>query len=130
MSELQSGEKKRRNSIFLSERFMAAVCAAFMITGLASLFFIIRAGEGFAVFETLTKMITAGAMYLAFKFFRWDAAKGLRIAVPFGYFPGDNPNCEPNFTWRCHANLMYSNWLNYCVYQKTPFRLEELAGMD
>lgn len=59
-----------------------------------------------------------------------DAAKGLKIAVPFGYFPGDNPNCEPNFTWRCHANLMYSNWLNYCVYQKTPFRLEALAGMD
>ena len=81
MSELQSGEKKRRNSIFLSERFMAAVCAAFMITGLASLFFIIRAGEGFAVFETLTKMITAGAMYLAFKFFRWDAAKGLMGGV-------------------------------------------------
>ncbi len=58
-----------------------------------------------------------------------DLEKGLPIDVPFGYFPGDNPNCEPKFTWRCHANLMYSNWLNYCVYQQTPFRLEELAGM-
>lgn len=58
-----------------------------------------------------------------------DLEKGLPIDVPFGYFPGDNPNCKPKFTWRCHANLMYSNWLNYCVYQQTPFRLEELEGM-
>lgn len=58
-----------------------------------------------------------------------DLEKGLPIDVPFGYFPGDNPNCEPKFTWRCHANLMYSNWLNYCVYQQTPFQLEKLADM-
>ncbi|MBQ4465571.1 MAG: homoserine O-succinyltransferase [Oscillospiraceae bacterium] len=59
-----------------------------------------------------------------------DLAKGLPIDVPWGYFPGDNPNCEPIFSWRCHANLMYSNWLNYCVYQKTPFEITELANME
>ena len=58
-----------------------------------------------------------------------DVAKGLPIDIPFGYFPGDNPKCDPKFTWRCHANLMYSNWLNYCVYQQTPFNIEELQDM-
>lgn len=52
-----------------------------------------------------------------------DLARGLPIEVPFNYFPGDNPKCDPRFTWRSHANLMYSNWLNYCVYQQTPFEL-------
>ncbi len=62
------------------------------------------------------------------EYFR-DLSKGLPIEIPFNYFPGDNPNCEPIFSWRCHANLMYSNWLNYCVYQKTPFHLEELETL-
>ena len=61
------------------------------------------------------------------EYFR-DLEKGLPIEVPANYFPGDNPNCEPKFSWRCHANLMYSNWLNYCVYQKTPFDLRELEN--
>lgn len=59
-----------------------------------------------------------------------DVAKGLSIDVPVNYFPGDNPGCEPVFSWRCHANLMYSNWLNYCVYQKTPFAPEEMERMN
>ncbi len=63
------------------------------------------------------------------EYFR-DLEKGLAISIPFSYFPGDNPNCTPTFSWRCHANLMYSNWLNYCVYQQTPFHLEELLQMQ
>lgn len=66
------------------------------------------------------------------EYFR-DLEKGLSIEIPFNYFPGGNPNCEPIFSWRCHANLMYSNWLNYCVYQKTPFditRLQEMEGKE
>ena len=59
-----------------------------------------------------------------------DLEKGLPIDVPFNYFPGDNPSCEPKFSWRCHANLMYSNWLNYCVYQMTPFDITELRNME
>ena len=58
-----------------------------------------------------------------------DLEKGLPIGVPFNYFPGDNPHCEPSFLWRSHANLMYSNWLNYCVYQQTPFDLTQLEHM-
>ncbi|MBQ7980233.1 MAG: homoserine O-succinyltransferase, partial [Oscillospiraceae bacterium] len=62
---------------------------------------------------------------LANEYFR-DKDKGLPIDVPKHYFPYDDPSQPPHFNWRAHANLLFSNWLNYCVYQKTPFRLEEL----
>lgn len=62
---------------------------------------------------------------LADEYFR-DVNKGLDIQVPYNYFPNDDPSQEPVFKWRCHANLMYSNWLNYCVYQRTPFNLNDL----
>ena len=55
-----------------------------------------------------------------------DVAKGMNIAVPKNYFPGDDPAKEPLVTWRSHAHLLYSNWLNYCVYQETPFDLGKL----
>lgn len=63
---------------------------------------------------------------LANEYFR-DVEKGLPIALPYHYFPNDDPAQQPIFTWRCHANLMFSNWLNYCVYQRTPYDLSELA---
>jgi homoserine O-succinyltransferase len=50
-----------------------------------------------------------------------DRAKGLPIDVPRNYFPGDDPRQPPRVTWRSHAFLLYANWLNYCVYQRTPF---------
>ncbi|MEI7025989.1 homoserine O-acetyltransferase MetA [Paenibacillus sp. y28] len=53
-----------------------------------------------------------------------DVTKGLRIDVPKNYFPDDNPDKTPFNTWRAHANLLYSNWLNYYVYQMTPFDLQ------
>ena len=62
---------------------------------------------------------------LASEYFR-DVNKGLEIQVPYNYFPNDNPENTPVFSWRCTANLMFSNWLNYCVYQKTPYNLKEL----
>ncbi|SFA89122.1 homoserine O-succinyltransferase [Cohnella sp. OV330] len=52
-----------------------------------------------------------------------DKAKGLRIDVPKNYFPKDDPSKMPLSTWRAHANLLYSNWLNYYVYQETPYDL-------
>lgn len=52
-----------------------------------------------------------------------DKAKGLRINVPKNYFPKDDPSKMPLSTWRAHANLLYSNWLNYYVYQETPYDL-------
>jgi homoserine O-succinyltransferase len=55
-----------------------------------------------------------------------DRAKGLPIAVPRNYFPGDDPTAPPRVTWRSHAFLLYANWLNYCVYQRTPFDLQSI----
>ncbi|EEG78916.1 homoserine O-acetyltransferase MetA [Dethiobacter alkaliphilus] len=55
-----------------------------------------------------------------------DIAKGLDIKVPQNYFPNDDPDKPPIVTWRGHANLLYSNWLNYFVYQETPFDLNQL----
>jgi len=62
---------------------------------------------------------------LANEYFR-DLKKGLDIEMPYNYFPNDDASKQPIFRWRCHANLMFSNWLNYCVYQRTPFDLSEL----
>ena len=49
-----------------------------------------------------------------------DLAKGMNPEVPRNYFPDDNPDYLPNVSWRSHANLLFSNWLNYYVYQVTP----------
>ncbi|MCM3789195.1 homoserine O-succinyltransferase [Domibacillus indicus] len=50
-----------------------------------------------------------------------DCAKGLEIDMPENYFPGNNPASRPPNKWRSHAHLLYSNWLNYYVYQETPY---------
>jgi homoserine O-succinyltransferase len=55
-----------------------------------------------------------------------DREKGQAIQLPRHYFAGDNPAREPLVRWRGHANLLFSNWLNYYVYQETPYNLEEL----
>lgn len=55
-----------------------------------------------------------------------DINKGMEIDVPKNYFPNDDPSQPPLVRWRGHANLLYSNWLNYHVYQETPYDLNEL----
>lgn len=50
-----------------------------------------------------------------------DVQKGLDIDVPENYFPQDDPANEPKNTWRSHTHLLFSNWLNYYVYQETPY---------
>lgn len=62
---------------------------------------------------------------LAREYFR-DVDRGLPIALPKNYFPNNDPTQEPKNVWRSHANLLFSNWLNYSVYQRTPFDLSEL----
>lgn len=52
-----------------------------------------------------------------------DLGKGLSIGIPQNYFPGDDPTREPLVRWRGHANLLFSNWLNYFVYQEAPYDL-------
>ncbi len=56
-----------------------------------------------------------------------DIGKGLDIKVPFNYFPDDDPSQNPLVTWRAHANLLYSNWLNYFVYQTTPYDIKTIT---
>ncbi|SCW52411.1 homoserine O-succinyltransferase [Paenibacillus tianmuensis] len=52
-----------------------------------------------------------------------DVDKGMEIAIPKNYYPNDDPTRPPLNTWRAHANLLFSNWLNYYVYQETPYDL-------
>jgi homoserine O-succinyltransferase len=55
-----------------------------------------------------------------------DVNKGLPIHIPKNYYPNDDPTQVPNVRWRGHANLLYTNWLNYCVYQVTPYDPREI----
>ncbi len=57
--------------------------------------------------------------------YRRDIGKGLDIAVPKNYYPNDDPAQTPFLSWRCHANTLYTNWLNYYVYQETPYVLNK-----
>lgn len=58
--------------------------------------------------------------------FRRDRAKGLPIAPPVGYYTDDDPTKPPRVRWRGHANLLFSNWLNYYVYQATPYNIGDI----
>lgn len=62
---------------------------------------------------------------LAREYFR-DRDQGLPIHVPQNYFPGDDPDCPPIVRWRSAGQLLYTNWLNYYVYQTTPYDVEEI----
>lgn len=59
-----------------------------------------------------------------------DLAKGLNPEIPSNYFPGDNPDNNPRVSWRSHAHLLFSNWLNYYVYQMTPYNLNEISKSE
>lgn len=63
---------------------------------------------------------------LAREYFR-DVDKGLDISVPQNYFPDDNPENVPDMAWRSTGNLLFANWLNYFVYQQTPYDLSTLG---
>jgi len=52
-------------------------------------------------------------------------AAHLPISIPVNYYPGDDPNQTPLVRWRGHANLLFANWINYYVYQETPYNLTE-----
>ncbi|MCK3684864.1 homoserine O-succinyltransferase [Maribellus sp. YY47] len=56
-----------------------------------------------------------------------DKAKNLPIEVPVNYYPEDNPEEKPLMRWQSTANLFFSNWLNYYVYQETPYNLDEIS---
>ena len=56
-----------------------------------------------------------------------DIAAGKPIEIPKNYFPDDDPTRQPLVRWRSSANLLFSNWLNYFVYQTTPYDLRSLT---
>ena len=56
--------------------------------------------------------------------YKRDLSKGLPIEMPKGYYPEDNAENKPLLMWRSHANNLYTNWLNYYVYQVTPYNLD------
>ncbi|MCL2002550.1 MAG: homoserine O-succinyltransferase [Oscillospiraceae bacterium] len=82
--------------------------------------YIAVSGDGKMVFATGHLEYDAETLALEY---RRDLAKGLPIAMPVNYFPQDDPSKSPQKTWRSHAQLLYSNWLNYYVYQTTPYEL-------
>ncbi len=56
-----------------------------------------------------------------------DTANGLPIDIPKHYYKDDNPANSPEVKWRAHGNLLFNNWLNYYVYQETPYNLQDLG---
>lgn len=58
--------------------------------------------------------------------YKRDLGKGLPIEMPKHYYRNDDPSQAPVVTWRGHANLLFNNWLNYYVYQTTPYKLEDI----
>ena len=61
------------------------------------------------------------------KEYKRDLAKGLNPDIPVNYYPDNDPSKTPIKSWRCHANTLYANWLNYYVYQITPYLWTEKA---
>lgn len=55
-----------------------------------------------------------------------DVEKGFDVQIPENYFINDDPSNKPRVRWKSHANLLFSNWLNYYVYQATPYNIEEI----
>ena len=64
---------------------------------------------------------------LDFEYHR-DTEKGLNPEIPVNYYPDNNPSKKPLLTWRAHANTLYTNWLNYYVYQATPYNLSDISS--
>lgn len=58
--------------------------------------------------------------------YKRDLDKGLDIEIPVNYYPNDDPNKKPILSWRSGADLLFTNWLNYYVYQKTPYDISSI----
>ncbi|WP_375321132.1 homoserine O-succinyltransferase [Aliivibrio logei] len=59
-----------------------------------------------------------------------DLGEGMEPTIPVNYYPNDNPEISPKATWRSHGHLLFSNWLNYCVYQQTPYDLDHFSEQN
>ncbi len=61
--------------------------------------------------------------------YKRDLNKGLKINMPENYYPDNNPALSPKNRWRSHAHLLFSNWLNYFVYQETPYDINKIQKL-
>lgn len=59
-----------------------------------------------------------------------DLSEGMEPVIPLNYYPENNPDIPPKATWRSHGHLLFSNWLNYCVYQQTPYDLDHFSEQN
>ncbi len=59
--------------------------------------------------------------------YKRDTKKGLNPSIPVNYYPDNDPKNKPLLTWRAHANTLYTNWLNYYVYQVTPYKIDDIS---
>lgn len=89
-----------------------------------------EAGVGIVVSEQCGQIFIMGHMEydpntLSYEYYR-DLGKGMNPHVPDNYFPNDDPSQDPIMTWRSTANLIFSNWLNYYVYQNTPYDINSM----
>ena len=89
-----------------------------------------KAGVFLAMAEEGKKIFVAGhpeyVRYTLNNEYHRDLDKGLPIQIPYNYYPDDDPEQRPLLQWRSHCNNLYSNWLNYYVYQTTPYDLTEI----
>lgn len=83
--------------------------------------------DGRRVFATGHPEYDAGTLDAEY---RRDLATGMPIDLPHNYYPHDDPDQVPQVTWRAHGDLLFTNWLNYCVYQETPYDLHQLTARE
>lgn len=93
-----------------------------------------EAGPAIIISEKANQVFITGHMEydvntLSYEYYR-DLDKGMDPHIPDHYFPDDDPSRDPIMTWRSTAHLIFSNWLNYYVYQLTPYDLSELKEND
>ncbi len=84
---------------------------------------IIKSNDNREIF--MTGHLEYDTITLAEEYYR-DLHKGLKVSLPKNYFPTNNVNRMPSSYWRSTAHLFYSNWLNYYVYQETPYSIDEI----
>ncbi len=93
-----------------------------------------KAGVFLAIAENGKKIFVNGHpeydRYTLFNEYKRDKDKGLDIQIPYNYFPDDNPENKPLLQWRSHSNNLYSNWLNYYVYQATPYDVSSIGKFE
>ncbi|WP_058485818.1 homoserine O-acetyltransferase MetA [Defluviitalea phaphyphila] len=85
--------------------------------------YIVASKDGKHIFVTGHSEYDANTLKLEYE---RDLSKGLDIDIPQNYFPNDDPSKDPIVCWRGHSHLLFSNWLNYYVYQETPYDLDSI----